>query len=154
MDHSTQSTEFMAKWFFENFNFFFKRISYSIFLLCNIIPHCRHFQQPWLMISTNSNLRYQKMPPNNLLILCPNRFWEKQSFKRFFFTYLVIRLCNITPPPWRPQPTTRVQGSRLRQFHSLPDNWFLKKKIAKRCFSIYSCFVPSFGAITNSSSKG
>lgn len=63
--------------FLKNYNFL-KIISYSIFLLCNIILHCRHIQQPWIMISTNSYLRYLKMPRNNLLILCPNRFWEKK----------------------------------------------------------------------------
>lgn len=94
-------------------NFF---ISYSIFLLCNIILKCRHIQQQGIMISTNLNLRYLKMPP------------------------------------WWPQPTTRDHDLNNPTLFRPISFW--EKKIAKRYFSIYSCFVPSFGAITNSSSKG
>lgn len=93
--------------FLKNYIYIFFKIISSIFLLCNIIPYCRHIQQPWIMISTNSNLRYLKMPPNNLLILCPNRFWEKKVLKDF--SSLILSFGNVIspPPPWRPQLRTR-----------------------------------------------
>lgn len=102
---------FWKSW--EKINFF---ISYSIFLQCNIILNCRHIQQQGIMISTNLNLRYLKMPP------------------------------------WWSQPTTRDHDlTNPTLFRPIG---FWEKKIAKRYFSIYSRFAPSFGAKPYSSSKG
>lgn len=150
MDHSTQSTEFMAKWFFENFNFFFKKsLTPSFFYVISFRIVATFNNHGWF---PQTRIYATKKCLQTIYWFYVQIVFEKNKVLKDFSSLILSFGFVISPHPHG--GPNQQPGITIKTIPYFTGQLVFEKKIAKRYFSIYSCFVPSFGAITNSSSKG